>query len=341
MKRNKGFTLVEMIVVLVILSVVAAMAVPALLGFIDKGKEKECQSNRESILLHYAADVQIAKSKNEVFQLKDEIGERKDSIKCPSGIDYNDLSDYDSSGGTKIAVIKCEIHGISERNLVSGEVALVTKEPGGTSNPPTTEDPIITETTTPSVSPSGTPIPTETDSTIIVPTQKPEETQEPTSGETEEPSVNPVVPDGEINIKCNQDWDDIIDKSFKNYENMSEGLYVSDKKKSKTYIYVFQSFIPQNNGYSSNNQEGNFLVTRENKEEKNIAIVLRNPERFYSDDDWDKCGRNALSGEIYRDKDGKWYVCIKNTEIKPPSKEDWLEMTEIKTEFEIFKNKDE
>jgi len=41
MKKNRGFTLVELIVVLVILAILAAVLVPALLGYIDKAKEKE------------------------------------------------------------------------------------------------------------------------------------------------------------------------------------------------------------------------------------------------------------------------------------------------------------
>ena len=40
-RRNRGFTLVELIVVLVILAILAALLVPALLGYIDRAREKQ------------------------------------------------------------------------------------------------------------------------------------------------------------------------------------------------------------------------------------------------------------------------------------------------------------
>ena len=42
MKNSNGFTLVELIVILVILAILAAIMTPALLGYIDSSKEKEC-----------------------------------------------------------------------------------------------------------------------------------------------------------------------------------------------------------------------------------------------------------------------------------------------------------
>lgn len=46
--NNKGFTLVELIVVIVVLAVMAAILVPALLGYIDKAKkEKNYQAAQE------------------------------------------------------------------------------------------------------------------------------------------------------------------------------------------------------------------------------------------------------------------------------------------------------
>ncbi len=40
-RKNRGFTLVELIVVLVILAILAAILVPALLGYIDKAKKEK------------------------------------------------------------------------------------------------------------------------------------------------------------------------------------------------------------------------------------------------------------------------------------------------------------
>ena len=50
-KRIKGFTLVETIVVLVILAIVMAIAIPAFMGYIEKGKETACQANRRNLRL--------------------------------------------------------------------------------------------------------------------------------------------------------------------------------------------------------------------------------------------------------------------------------------------------
>ena len=48
--ENKGFTLVELLVVLVILAILAAILVPALLGYIDRAREKQYVLNAKSAL---------------------------------------------------------------------------------------------------------------------------------------------------------------------------------------------------------------------------------------------------------------------------------------------------
>ena len=62
-KKNKGFTLVELIVVLVILAILAAILVPALLGYIDNAKNKQAVLNARSCMIAAQAELSSMYSK--------------------------------------------------------------------------------------------------------------------------------------------------------------------------------------------------------------------------------------------------------------------------------------
>ncbi len=63
-KSNKGFTLVELIIILLILAILAAILIPTLLGFIDDAKSKENVLNAKNCLTMIQAKCSELYAKN-------------------------------------------------------------------------------------------------------------------------------------------------------------------------------------------------------------------------------------------------------------------------------------
>ena len=71
MKNRKGFTLIELIVVIAILGILALFLVPSFMGYAKDAKQSVCESNMTSIQRAYHFRWQSRrKMKNVIFLIK-------------------------------------------------------------------------------------------------------------------------------------------------------------------------------------------------------------------------------------------------------------------------------
>lgn len=113
MKNKKGFTLIELIVVIAILGILALFLVPSFLGYTKDAQKATCEANRHIIERSYT--FYKAKSAEEITLSKyidSEEGEEYKGSKCPAGGVYT----YDDDK------VICSIHGEDEdKNEGTGE----------------------------------------------------------------------------------------------------------------------------------------------------------------------------------------------------------------------------
>lgn len=110
MRRELGFALVELIVVVAILGILVAIAIPRLSGFSSLAEERVCVANRKAVERVYSGFL-VENDLDHTELLFDQfLISRFDSV-CPAGgtIYYSD------------SVVDCDVHG-------RGEIPEVTTE---------------------------------------------------------------------------------------------------------------------------------------------------------------------------------------------------------------------
>lgn len=125
---NFGFTLTEIIVVMAIISILAAIMVPSVTRYIDESKAKECEINRKSLV----ALLDSARAQNPDTTMFDIIKANPD-ISCPSTSETYEATDKDT--------IKCPFHDV-ENSAQSNDFELAEAIEPTTYIPPTSTEEI-------------------------------------------------------------------------------------------------------------------------------------------------------------------------------------------------------
>ncbi len=94
-REHKGFTLVELIVVLVILAILAAILVPALLGWIDEARKKQDIVNAKALMTAIQAQMteEYGKGAKSFSGFADDNKKHYDDIYMVNHPDFNDFMD--------------------------------------------------------------------------------------------------------------------------------------------------------------------------------------------------------------------------------------------------------
>jgi len=100
-----GFTIIEIIVTLAIISILAASIIPSCISYIDKTNEKTCQISRDWLMTHYHSYKNLMPNASyDHFLAAENFGS---DVSCPSGGIYK----YDIELATGKERIQCSIHG--------------------------------------------------------------------------------------------------------------------------------------------------------------------------------------------------------------------------------------
>ena len=106
---KKGFTLVEIVVVMVVVGILAAITVPSLAKYIDDGKKRDCEINRKALLARLESD----RALNPGAVMAGVLAGNTD-ISCPSGGVYRAPDDN---------TVECSVHGKDSALSAAGDKA--------------------------------------------------------------------------------------------------------------------------------------------------------------------------------------------------------------------------
>ncbi|MBC3899900.1 prepilin-type N-terminal cleavage/methylation domain-containing protein [Acetobacterium malicum] len=107
MNNEKGFTLTEIIVVLVILAVLAAFAIPTMLGFVSHSQESLCDTQRKDIVRLFETQSRMTPGLNINTFAEENYGD--EAHLCPGGGICYGYSYYESENQA-VGVMYCSEH---------------------------------------------------------------------------------------------------------------------------------------------------------------------------------------------------------------------------------------
>lgn len=118
MKKNKGFTLVELLAVIVILAVISLVAVPNVVSMLERNKKKQMVLDAKEMLNKYQNKSTLNLTNNTKLSLS-ELG--ISNITDGYGDDYLSCSYVEYSNNSYTVVLSTKTHCIKKTGIISSK----------------------------------------------------------------------------------------------------------------------------------------------------------------------------------------------------------------------------